>query len=215
MDKMKKTYLYFVIIFISYVLSCGIPTPDSVTTFNTPVILTGTKSHVSGSYYSYSKIIKSFSPKYIQISIQAYQPEGDFNGFNIYIRNSVDHPTKTLQVAAQEHYQFDSSTGNYPYKTSTEGTYIVSEGSRTSGLYPSISLNYLASVGVYPALQSYPVEFTFKIEWDGQAQELTSGGLKTYFIGVTSVDSAGFNESKISNIIQVYYDNTAPGDPDF
>ncbi len=212
---MKKLRLIIYSILIAVIISCGIPTPDSVVKFNTPVILTGTKTDLGGGYYSYGNIIKSYSPNSITITIQAYQPEADFNGFNIYIRNSVDHPSKTLETAVSEHYYFNSSTGEYSNKSDIEATYIIPEGSRTSSLYPSISLNNLSSYGVYPDITSYPVSFTFTIEWDGQQKEITEGGLKKYYIGVTAVDTAGYNESSLSNVIQVYFDSGASGDPDF
>ena len=73
-------------------VQCGIPSADSIQQLNAPAIVVGTKT-ANGGYFNYSEVKKFYSPNYIRIKIQAYQPEADFSGFMIYINNSADVDT--------------------------------------------------------------------------------------------------------------------------
>lgn len=210
---MKKIILFLLVFILNFtVIKCGLPSPESVQSLNTPVILTGTKTANGDGTFNYSEINKGNDGNpYITIKISAYQPEGDVSGFNIYIANNIDEaaPTSAIQNAHSQHFYYNTSTGTYSYQSSVEAKYIISNGTPTSGSYPTITMS---DTGVYPAIQSGFQEFTYTIRWDGKADYLISNQI--YHIAVCAVDIAGKIESKLSNIIQVNA-NPSAGDPDF
>lgn len=229
---MRKSSLFLLTFLIFFLYKCGLPSPDSVSKLNAPVIVPGVKTDLLNGYFTYSEVTKSYSPNSITFRVQAYQPERDFSGFNIYINNSIDTQESfddgtiaSIQTAHQNHYYYNSTDGSYPKQQAIEARFIIPAESLSSGLYPSISVNELATINtetppspsepVFPALQSYPVEFKLTIYWDGKGYNLTTGE-KVYNIAITAVDVAGKIESSLSNIIKVRFTgNVGDGDPDY
>lgn len=199
---MKKTFYIFTLIAILFLTKCGLPGDDFVEELNSPVIIAQSSAGLPNYY--------------ITIKIQAYQPESNFTGINIYVIHTTDSasPKEDLKNVSNSnstagHFYENEANSTFPNINSVQNKYIISAGTETpQNTYPTITTywmqnnNATSPVGlIFPQIQSSWVEFEYVIKWrPDSVNNLISG---KYYIGVTAVDDRNKKESVISNIVEV------------
>ncbi|HPQ49224.1 MAG TPA: hypothetical protein PK663_04665 [Spirochaetota bacterium] len=184
-----KVCIYMTILFNLMILhSCGLPSSDDLEDLQVPM---GLKAKV---------ICSGTTPEGIEITFYGYNPENFFSGYNVYIVKSPYNAYDNVYYYVYSHKKIDSQNRPY-FDNNIELAAVVQN---ENNLYPTITLNYLASN--YPNYPQKPTQIKFNIT--KTPVNIDNGNFisgSTYAIGVTAISYSNTIETIVSNVVSIVY----------